>query len=85
MLSDIDLHFSTLILSYLFSLVFLVFFLFSFFLFFSHLEQPENILCTNESDNAVLKIADFGISNLMKDKVKQHNVFGTPAYCGKHK
>ncbi|BFZ02148.1 hypothetical protein BsWGS_05187 [Bradybaena similaris] len=43
--------------------------------------KPENILCENPSQDSKLKIADFGLSTIVSDKVAMMTVCGTPGYC----
>ncbi|CAG5129445.1 unnamed protein product [Candidula unifasciata] len=43
--------------------------------------KPENILCENPSQESKLKIADFGLSTIVSDKVAMTTVCGTPGYC----
>ena len=46
--------------------------------------QPENLLYANQSDDAPLKIADFGLSKMLYGEQGNTNtVCGTPGYCGK--
>lgn len=42
--------------------------------------KPENCLLSNDSDNALVKVADFGLANL-KGGAFMTNVCGTWAYC----
>jgi len=43
--------------------------------------KPENLLYENTSDDACLKIADFGLSKMVSDEVQMQTVCGTPGYC----
>ncbi|GFO06626.1 calcium/calmodulin-dependent protein kinase type iv-like [Plakobranchus ocellatus] len=43
--------------------------------------KPENILYENLSQDSRLKIADFGLSTIVSNKVSLVTVCGTPAYC----
>uniref|UniRef100_A0A0B6ZLD6 Protein kinase domain-containing protein n=1 Tax=Arion vulgaris TaxID=1028688 RepID=A0A0B6ZLD6_9EUPU len=43
--------------------------------------KPENILYENQSEHSKLKIADFGLSTIISDKVALTTVCGTPGYC----
>ncbi|XP_059139408.1 calcium/calmodulin-dependent protein kinase type IV-like [Physella acuta] len=43
--------------------------------------KPENILYENLSPDSKLKIADFGLSTIVSNKVSLVTVCGTPGYC----
>ncbi|ELU13408.1 hypothetical protein CAPTEDRAFT_222444 [Capitella teleta] len=43
--------------------------------------KPENLLYENNSDDARLKIADFGLSKIISGDVTMQTVCGTPGYC----
>ncbi|XP_041465299.1 calcium/calmodulin-dependent protein kinase type IV-like [Lytechinus variegatus] len=43
--------------------------------------KPENLLYENMSDEAPLKLADFGLSKIMDQDVFMKTVCGTPGYC----
>ncbi|RUS78468.1 hypothetical protein EGW08_013756 [Elysia chlorotica] len=43
--------------------------------------KPENILYENLSQDSRLKLADFGLSTIVSNKVALVTVCGTPAYC----
>ncbi|XP_070541852.1 calcium/calmodulin-dependent protein kinase type IV-like [Ptychodera flava] len=43
--------------------------------------KPENLLYQDTSADALLKIADFGLSKIMSDSVTMQTVCGTPGYC----
>lgn len=43
--------------------------------------KPENILYENLSQDSRLKIADFGLSTIVSNKVSLVTVCGTPGYC----
>ncbi|XP_002736839.1 calcium/calmodulin-dependent protein kinase type IV-like [Saccoglossus kowalevskii] len=43
--------------------------------------KPENLLYQDTSEDALLKIADFGLSKIMSDSVTMQTVCGTPGYC----
>ncbi|XP_071964629.1 calcium/calmodulin-dependent protein kinase type IV-like [Antedon mediterranea] len=43
--------------------------------------KPENLLYATKDDDAVLMIADFGLSKIMSDDVQMKTVCGTPGYC----
>ncbi|XP_077988978.1 calcium/calmodulin-dependent protein kinase type IV-like [Glandiceps talaboti] len=43
--------------------------------------KPENLLYQDTSQDALLKIADFGLSKIMSDNVTMQTVCGTPGYC----
>ncbi|PAA77159.1 hypothetical protein BOX15_Mlig010384g1 [Macrostomum lignano] len=43
--------------------------------------KPENLLYENESDEAKIKIADFGLSKICSADVQTQTVCGTPGYC----
>uniref|UniRef100_A0A1I8H115 Protein kinase domain-containing protein n=1 Tax=Macrostomum lignano TaxID=282301 RepID=A0A1I8H115_9PLAT len=43
--------------------------------------KPENLLYESESDDACLKVADFGLSKIVSDDVQTLTVCGTPGYC----
>ena len=51
-------------------------------LLFTYFLQPENLLYADPSENAVLKIADFGLSKMLQDQVNTDTICGTPGYCG---
>jgi serine/threonine protein kinase len=42
--------------------------------------KPENLLFQHGGDNAPLKLADFGLSRMLKEDELLHNVCGTPGY-----
>ena len=42
--------------------------------------KPENLLYATPSDDAVLKLCDFGLAKLIKDHELLHNQCGTPGY-----
>ena len=42
--------------------------------------QPENLLYANESEDAPLKLADFGMSRILGDSITQLTCCGTPGY-----
>ncbi|KAK6175410.1 hypothetical protein SNE40_013879 [Patella caerulea] len=43
--------------------------------------KPENILYEDLTENSALKIADFGLSQIIGPDVMMHTVCGTPGYC----
>ncbi|KAM8960452.1 calcium/calmodulin-dependent protein kinase type IV-like [Pelodytes ibericus] len=43
--------------------------------------KPENLLYADMSPDAILKIADFGLSKIVDDQVAMKTVCGTPGYC----
>ncbi|KAH9489677.1 Calcium/calmodulin-dependent protein kinase type IV [Bulinus truncatus] len=43
--------------------------------------KPENIMYENLSQDSKLKIADFGLSTIVSNKVSLVTVCGTPGYC----
>ncbi|XP_063311607.1 calcium/calmodulin-dependent protein kinase type IV-like isoform X2 [Pelobates fuscus] len=43
--------------------------------------KPENLLYAEKSPDSILKIADFGLSNIVDDQVSMKTVCGTPGYC----
>lgn len=43
--------------------------------------KPENLLYLDQSDNAALKIADFGLSKMLYAEENTATVCGTPGYC----
>ncbi|KAK2166756.1 hypothetical protein NP493_1303g00033 [Ridgeia piscesae] len=43
--------------------------------------KPENLLYKDESENSVLKIADFGLATISNNHVLLQTVCGTPGYC----
>ena len=45
--------------------------------------QPENLLYGDPSEEAPLKIADFGLSKILNGDPATSTVCGTPGYCGK--
>ena len=45
--------------------------------------KPENLLYENKSEDAELKIADFGLSKMLYGDENTATVCGTPGYCGK--
>lgn len=47
--------------------------------------KPENLLYLDETENAALKIADFGLSKMLYGDDNTATVCGTPGYCGKVK
>jgi calcium/calmodulin-dependent protein kinase I len=42
--------------------------------------KPENLLYSTPNDDAVLKLADFGLAQLLKSNELMHNACGTPGY-----
>jgi len=42
--------------------------------------KPENLLYSNPSKDAILKVADFGLSRVMTEGEMQHEAVGTPSY-----
>lgn len=42
--------------------------------------KPENLLYSNPSEDAVIKIADFGLAKLLSDNSLMHTACGTPGY-----
>jgi len=42
--------------------------------------KPENLLYSDPSDNATIKIADFGLAKLLDDNTLMHTACGTPGY-----
>ena len=45
--------------------------------------QPENVLYSHTGDDAILKVADFGMSRMLKpDQVEKMTCCGTPGYVG---
>ena len=49
---------------------------------FYYLAQPENLLYSDTSENAILKVADFGLSKMLQAEIATSTVCGTPGYCG---
>lgn len=48
--------------------------------------KPENLLYADQSEQAALKIADFGLSKMLYgEQMNTATVCGTPGYCGKVK
>ncbi|XP_048384309.1 calcium/calmodulin-dependent protein kinase type IV-like isoform X1 [Stegostoma tigrinum] len=43
--------------------------------------KPENLLYASPSPDALLKIADFGLSKITEDQVTMKTICGTPGYC----
>lgn len=43
--------------------------------------KPENLLYEDNSENAKLKLADFGLSKIIDNEVHMQTVCGTPGYC----
>lgn len=43
--------------------------------------KPENLLYADMSENAPLKLADFGLSKIIDQDVSMKTVCGTPGYC----
>lgn len=43
--------------------------------------KPENLLYASETDDSVLKLADFGLSKMLAPEVVMQTVCGTPGYC----
>ncbi|XP_067885918.1 calcium/calmodulin-dependent protein kinase type IV isoform X2 [Heterodontus francisci] len=43
--------------------------------------KPENLLYASPTPDALLKIADFGLSKIADDQVTMKTVCGTPGYC----
>ncbi|ESO11375.1 hypothetical protein HELRODRAFT_194833 [Helobdella robusta] len=43
--------------------------------------KPENLLYEDESDDAKLKIADFGLSKITEHNIQMQTICGTPGYC----
>ncbi|XP_051875460.1 calcium/calmodulin-dependent protein kinase type IV-like [Pristis pectinata] len=43
--------------------------------------KPENLLYASPSPDALLKIADFGLSKIVEEQVTMKTVCGTPGYC----
>uniref|UniRef100_V9KTK5 Calcium/calmodulin-dependent protein kinase type IV n=1 Tax=Callorhinchus milii TaxID=7868 RepID=V9KTK5_CALMI len=43
--------------------------------------KPENLLYATPTPDALLKIADFGLSKIMDEQVTMKTVCGTPGYC----
>ncbi|KAM4707536.1 calcium/calmodulin-dependent protein kinase type IV isoform 1-T1 [Discoglossus pictus] len=43
--------------------------------------KPENLLYATPAPDALLKIADFGLSKIVDDQVTMKTVCGTPGYC----
>ena len=46
--------------------------------------KPENLLYADSSEDAPLKLADFGLSKMLSQDVQMQTVCGTPGYCGKY-
>ena len=44
--------------------------------------QPENLLYATDTDDSILKLADFGLSKMLTTDVLMQTVCGTPGYCG---
>ena len=44
--------------------------------------QPENLLYATDTDDSVLKLADFGLSKMLTTDILMQTVCGTPGYCG---
>lgn len=42
--------------------------------------KPHNLLLTEESDNAILKIADFGLAKTVENDLMSNTICGTPLY-----
>jgi serine/threonine protein kinase len=42
--------------------------------------KPENILYSSPENNAILKLADFGLANILKPNELMHLACGTPGY-----
>eukprot|EP01107_Rhizomastix_libera_P016437 TRINITY_DN6855_c0_g2_i1.p1 TRINITY_DN6855_c0_g2~~TRINITY_DN6855_c0_g2_i1.p1 ORF type:complete len:405 (+),score=88.38 TRINITY_DN6855_c0_g2_i1:54-1268(+) len=42
--------------------------------------KPENLLLSDQSANAIIKLADFGLASLFTDEKKLHKAVGTPGY-----
>lgn len=42
--------------------------------------KPENLLYSSNADDAVLKLADFGLAYLLKNQEMMHSSCGTPGY-----
>jgi len=42
--------------------------------------KPENILYSSAEPNAILKLADFGLANILKPNELMHLACGTPGY-----
>lgn len=42
--------------------------------------KPENLLYGSEEDDAIIKIADFGLAKLLDDNSLMHTACGTPGY-----
>lgn len=57
-----------------------LFFCFSPYFLFS---KPENLLYSDETDDAEIKIADFGLAKLMSSETLLETACGTPGYVGK--
>ncbi|XP_022108338.1 calcium/calmodulin-dependent protein kinase type IV-like [Acanthaster planci] len=43
--------------------------------------KPENLLYADNSENASLKLADFGLAKMLHKDVQMQTVCGTPGYC----
>lgn len=43
--------------------------------------KPENLLYEDNSEDAKLKLADFGLSKIIDNEVHMQTVCGTPGYC----
>ncbi|ESO89987.1 hypothetical protein LOTGIDRAFT_178957 [Lottia gigantea] len=43
--------------------------------------KPENILYADLKGNSPLKVADFGLSQIIEPEVKMSTICGTPGYC----
>ncbi|XP_071794131.1 calcium/calmodulin-dependent protein kinase type IV-like [Asterias amurensis] len=43
--------------------------------------KPENLLYADNSEDAPLKLADFGLSKMLSQDVQMQTVCGTPGYC----
>ncbi|XP_072924372.1 calcium/calmodulin-dependent protein kinase type IV isoform X2 [Hemitrygon akajei] len=43
--------------------------------------KPENLLYASPAPDALLKIADFGLSKIVEEQVTMKTVCGTPGYC----
>ncbi|XP_069748889.1 calcium/calmodulin-dependent protein kinase type IV isoform X4 [Narcine bancroftii] len=43
--------------------------------------KPENLLYASPAPDALLKIADFGLSKIVQDQVTMKTLCGTPGYC----
>ncbi|XP_038072890.1 calcium/calmodulin-dependent protein kinase type IV-like [Patiria miniata] len=43
--------------------------------------KPENLLYADSTENAALKLADFGLAKMLYKDVQMQTVCGTPGYC----